>query len=272
MLKIGEFSKLSRISVRMLRHYDEIGLLSAGYIDPFTGYRYYQESQLPAAGRILFLRDMGFGLETIGVMLEHWDDCAAVERQLCAREAEELAALRQAERRLRLLRTARERINKEDDTMKYSVVLKTLPERYAACVRSVIPCYEREGDLWHTLLHETDGLGMQDGEPCYCCAVFHDQEHKEADVDVEVQKTVKGRYPDTEHVRFRTLPPVTVASATYQGSYEHMGEANAAVASWVRDNGYDYDGPAFNIYHVSPHETCDPEKFVTEVCYPVRKM
>ena len=41
MLKIGYFSKLSRISIRMLRHYDEIGLLKPAEIDPFTGYRYY---------------------------------------------------------------------------------------------------------------------------------------------------------------------------------------------------------------------------------------
>ena len=41
MLKIGEFSKLSRVSVRMLRHYDEIGLLKPAEIDRFTDYRYY---------------------------------------------------------------------------------------------------------------------------------------------------------------------------------------------------------------------------------------
>ena len=52
MLKIGEFSKLSRVSIRMLRHYDEIGLLKPFEIDPFTGYRYYHEDQLPIVGRI----------------------------------------------------------------------------------------------------------------------------------------------------------------------------------------------------------------------------
>ena len=45
----------------------------------------------------------------------------------------------------------------------------------------------------------------------------------------------------------------------------------AAVAQWVKDSGYEFDGPAFNIYHVSPHETSDPNEFVTEVCYPVKK-
>ena len=67
------------------------------------------------------------------------------------------------------------------------------------------------------------------------------------------------------------MPPVTFASATYRGPYSKISEVNAAVAAWVRDNGYVYDGFAFNIYHVSPHETSNPEEFVTEVCYPVRK-
>ena len=58
MLKIGEFSKLSRVSVRMLRHYDEIGLLKPAETDRFTDYRYYREDQLPTAGRIAALKEM----------------------------------------------------------------------------------------------------------------------------------------------------------------------------------------------------------------------
>ncbi|HBG11311.1 MAG TPA: MerR family transcriptional regulator, partial [Clostridium sp.] len=65
MLKIGDFSKLSRISIRMLRHYDEISLLVPKNTDSFTGYRYYGEDQLPVASRITALKDMGFGLSAI---------------------------------------------------------------------------------------------------------------------------------------------------------------------------------------------------------------
>ena len=66
MLKIGEFSKLSRVSVRMLRHYDEVGLLAPSEVDPMTGYRYYSERQLITAGRIAALRALGFGLSAPG--------------------------------------------------------------------------------------------------------------------------------------------------------------------------------------------------------------
>ena len=94
MLKIGEFSKLSRISVRMLRHYDEIGLLKPAQVDPFTDYRYYREDQLPTAGRIAALKDMGFSLADIVKILEIYDDREKLERFFSARRRE-LEALSQ---------------------------------------------------------------------------------------------------------------------------------------------------------------------------------
>ena len=74
MLKIGDFSKLSRVSVRMLRHYDAIGLLKPAETDPFTDYRYYSEAQLPVMCRITALRDMGFGLAEIRAILPVYED------------------------------------------------------------------------------------------------------------------------------------------------------------------------------------------------------
>lgn len=271
MLRIGEFSKLSRVSIRMLRHYDEIGLLHPAAIDPFTGYRSYSEDQLPTVGRITALRDMGFGLTTIGELLASRGDPEALERQLEARRRDLLTELADIQRRLRLLDTAQARLRKDDSTMEYTVNRKTLPQRQAARLRMTIPAYDREGDLWHLMMKETAPLHLQPDDPCYCSVVFHDGEYKERDVDVEAQKTVRGTYPDTEHVTFRTLPPVTFASTTFQGPYDKIGEANTAVAAWIRDNGYTYAGPSFNIYHVSPHETDNPEEFITEVCYPIQK-
>lgn len=155
--------------------------------------------------------------------------------------------------------------------MDHSVSIRTLPERYAACVRMTIPRYEAEGMVWGVLCEETAGMNLIPADPCLCSVTFHDGEYKEADVDVEAQKTVKGHYPDTEHVKFRTLPPVTYAGCTFKGSYRFTNEAIAAVATWIEANGYESDAPMFNIYHVSPHETQNPDEFVTEVCFPVRK-
>nr|WP_325211937.1 MerR family transcriptional regulator [uncultured Oscillibacter sp.] len=271
MLKIGEFSRLSRVSIRSLRRYDEAGLLAPASIDPFTGYRYYSERQLPTANRIRALRDMGFPLAAVREVLDCYDDPRALERCLLLQRAEAREVMEEAQRRLRLLDTALERLRKDKDKMKYDVTIKTLPERQVASVRQVIPSYDHEGALWSIYCQETARMNIQDGDPALCAAVYHDGEFKERDVDVEIQKSVAGTYPDTEHVKFKTVPAVQVASATCLGSYDQIPAVNEAVAAWVEDNGWAFDGASFFIYHVSPHETRNPDEFVTEVCYPVKR-
>ena len=122
-----------------------------------------------------------------------------------------------------------------------------------------------------TCNEETAHMDLQADDPRYSLAVFHDKEYKESDVDVEIQSSVKGTHENTEHVVFKTVPPIQFASATYKGSYEQITAANEAVANWVNDNGYEYDGAMFCIYHVSPGDTQNPEELVTEVCCPVKK-
>lgn len=271
MLKIGDFSKLSRISIRMLRHYDDIGLLNPVKVDGDTGYRYYDEAQLLPAGRIQALKSMGFGLTMIGSIMEKYTDAGELERFLVLKRQEIAEQENLVKQRRRLLDSTIEWLRKDGSIMGYDVSLKTMPELYVASVRQNIPAYEDEGMLWRILMGETASLNMQDGSPCYTMAVFHDGEYKETDVDVEVQKSVAGSYQDTEHVKFKTVPPVQIASATYKGSYEQINHVNEALARWINDNGFEFDGKSFNIYHVSPYETQNSEEYVTEVCYPVRK-
>ena len=93
MIRIGDFSKLSRVSVKTLRFYDEMGLLRPVEVDRFTGYRYYEFDQLPRLHRILALKDLGFSLEEIGRLLEG---------DLTAEQMRGMLKLRQAEIRQRV--------------------------------------------------------------------------------------------------------------------------------------------------------------------------
>ena len=70
MIRIGDFSKLSRVSIKTLRFYDGMGLLKPIEVDRFTGYRYYEFDQLATLYRILALKDLGFSLEEIGRLLD----------------------------------------------------------------------------------------------------------------------------------------------------------------------------------------------------------
>ncbi len=136
MLKIGEFSKLSRVSIRMLRHYDEIGLLKPAEIDKFTGYRYYGPEQLPVIGRITALKDMGFQLADIVKILDVYENREALDSYFAKRQAELKEIADTAHYQMRLLDTARNRLRKEQN-MKYDVSIKTIPERYAASISTM---------------------------------------------------------------------------------------------------------------------------------------
>lgn len=271
MLRIGNFSKLSRISIRMLRHYDEISLLVPVNIDEFTGYRHYSEEQLMTASRIIALRDMGFGLAGIKEIMKNYENPQALAQFLQVKKAETQVEADEAHHRLLLLETAIDRLRKDDNAMNYNVTLKTMPERYVSSVRKVIPAYDQEGMLWEIMFKETRDQNVQLAEDYCGLAVFHDEGFKESDVDVEIQGTVKGVYENTENVVFKTVAPIEYASVTYKGSYEQLTAVNMAVASWVKDNDYEFNGAMFCIYHVSPAQTQNPDEMVTEVCYPVRK-
>ena len=228
MLKIGEFSKLSRVSIRMLRHYDEIGLLKPAYIDPDSGYRYYAEHQLTAAGRITALKDMGFGLSSMAQILA-CDSKEMLASHMLVRQAELEEQIHLLSDQLRRLDTALTRLRK-DETMQYDVTVKTFPARCAATVRMQIPSYEMEGMLWNMLVSETQSLNIVEDNPCYCCAVFHDKEFKESDVDVEVYKTVKGSCSKKPP----SLPPsVRVLMSRWAISWRqlHSGLATTAMHS-----------------------------------------
>ena len=268
MLKIGDFSRLSRVSIRMLRYYDEVGLLKPDKVDDFTGYRYYSEEQLLVMGKINALKDMGFGVNAIAEIMKNGNP-KEIEQIFQVQKAQLLEEVKDLNHRIRFLDTAIARLRK-DEIMKYDCIIKQMPERYVASVRKVIPKYEEEGRLWHILFSETAKFGMIPCGPAM--AKLHDKEYKENDVDVEVQIEVKRHYENTENVTFFTEPEMTVASATFKGSYEQFSDVYASLAAWVSENGYEFAGPMIDVYHVSPNDTRNPDEFVTEICCPVHRI
>ena len=83
------------------------------------------------------------------------------------------------------------------DIMQYNVTIKTIPERYAACVHTTIPCYAEEGNVWKTLCEETDDMRLVPDEPCYCAVTFLDggiQGARRGDRGVEDRQGQLSRY------------------------------------------------------------------------------
>lgn len=271
MLKIGDFSKLSKISIRMLRYYDELGILIPGYINKESGYRYYSPEQLSLAFRIQALKDMGFSLDTIQNMLNTYDDVDNLKRYLLLRYDEMEIEIAEKQSKLKLLKSIINRIGKASDYLKYNVVIKELPSRYVASLRGIIPGTQQEGLLWDKLSKQIETQKVKYALPCFPVTIYYDEGYKEKDVDVEIQIPMNGEYVNTGEVRFITTEPMTVASVIIKGSYEQLPDANEAVAKYISENEFTMSGPMFNIYHVNPGMETIPENWVTEICYPVTK-
>lgn len=288
MLKIGEFSILSSISIHMLRHYDEIGLLKPDCVDKFTGYRYYREEQLPAANRILALKGMGLGLAEISQIMNGVADSEKVRLLLLKkiREKENEIALLQKQL-LQITNTVGE-IGMEHE-FPGCIAVKEIPERQVVSYRSRISEYSREGDLWAVLNEQCRRLGVIFSDMEYNIAVLHGADPDAGEIDTEVQKTVASRpggsrsgdpgntpdldvsAPDRGTLEFKTEKAVTVASLVFRGGYSKLRDVNESVAKWIRDNRCELSGNLFNIYHVSPESSDDEDDFITEVCFPIKK-
>lgn len=271
MLKIGDFSKLSRISIRMLRHYDEMGLLVPENVDEYTGYRYYSENQLPLANRINSLKDMGFSLAVISEILKTYDNSQALQQFLMLKKAEMKEQADRISRQLLLLESAMNRLCEDESAMTYAVILKEMPQSYVASLRKIIPSHDHSGMLWEQMTKELEPQNVQYAYPCNALAVFYDEGYKENNIDLEIQISVEGSYQDTANVVFKTVLPTLIASATFTGSYDQIAVVNQAVADWIKDNNYELDNGMIMIYHVTPETDKNPDNWVTEVCYPVKK-
>jgi DNA-binding transcriptional MerR regulator len=128
MYRIGDFSVISRVSIKMLRHYDDMELLKPREVDRFTGYRYYTLDQLPRLNRIMALKSMGFSLAEIRDLLEGSLPAEVLKRQAAAKRKELLAQLQETEQKLAHLQTWMRRIELESAMPQYEIILKSMTE------------------------------------------------------------------------------------------------------------------------------------------------
>jgi len=270
MFKIGEFSKLSRVSVKALRLYDELGLLPPAEVDRWTGYRYYSAAQLPRLHRILALKDLGFSLDEVHALVDEELSAAEMRGVLKAKYAEVATRAREADERLAAVEARLRLLEKEDAMSDYEVVLKEIPAVRVAAIRDLIPSYPTQGHLWDELMGHIHRHGVKWGAaPCF--TLYHDECYKEKDVDAEVAEPIAGPCPETARVKVREVAGGLMACAVHKGPYDGLNGAYEAIMQWAEANGYRSVGADRDVYLVGPADTKDPAEYVTEVQEPVAK-
>jgi len=148
MFKIGDFSRLSRVSVKALRYYDEIGLLKPAEVDCFTGYRYYSAEQLPRLNRMLSLKNLGLSLDEIAKLMSNDPPSARIQDMLRSRLVEIRKQLNEDQERILRLEELLKQMEKEGTMPAYEVVVKKTDAQIVASVRDIIPKYGDIGRLF----------------------------------------------------------------------------------------------------------------------------
>jgi DNA-binding transcriptional MerR regulator len=267
MFTIGEFATIGRVSVRMLRHYDAIGLLVPARVDGRTGYRYYGADQLRPLNRLLALKDLGFTLDQVGRLLAEDVEEAELRGMLRLRRAE-LSARIDADRD-RLARVeARLRIIESEDTV-VEVDIRPVPPVRIAAVTGTAPSTDSSdvgpvvGELYEELGRQIERGAVRPTGP----AVAAYSPAGDGALRCRAGITVTDRaVPDG--VDLVDLPALDAAAVlVHRGAPATIGGSYQRLAVWLEENGYRTDGTAREVYLVSVPEP--QEDWVTEIQMPV---
>lgn len=272
MFKIGEFSKLTQVSIRMLRYYDEMGLLTPAQVDKFTGYRLYSTEQIRILHRIIFLRDIGFNVSEILDALRNWDDDFIIKK-LRNKQGEIEEVIRLEKERVNKINMAIADISEEKIAVHCNFTLKNIPSFKVISLRKTIPDYFQEGILWEELYNFINKEHIQVVKNSADFAIYHDVEYKESNVDVEVCVCVEHMGQNKKDFIFRETEEVeAMACAMVYGDFENIRIGYENFAQWLTQHDqYRMVGQNRQTCHKGPWNETNPKNYLTEIQIPVEK-
>jgi len=274
--RIGDFSRIARVSSRLLRYYDEIGLFKPARIEGGTGYRYYSAAQLPRLNRILVLRDLGLSLEQIALALR--DDLPAAELRgmLLVRRADAEQAIEAQAQRLRQIESRIAQIEAEGRLSADDVILRREPARRLLSMRQTVASFADGVRLIGELVASVPrrvGAGVV-GQ---LVAIAHAQEFEPENIDVELgfflEADISGPVglPDGRALEVRELPAVEhLATCVRIGLPQEAHLTTARIGQFIEANGYRMGGPNREVFLQRPSPG-RLEDSVVEMQFPVER-
>ena len=271
MFSIGEFARHGRVSVRMLRHYDAIGLLRPASVDGVNGYRFYQASQLADLNRIIALKDLGFTLQQVQAILAEQVSAAELRGMLKLRRAEIHAQIETETARLARVEARLQTIEDEARVPVDGVVIKRLASVRVGELTGMAAGYEPEsitpviqplyGELWCLMAR----AGVSPAGPAI--AYYEDTPAGDGAIIVHAAVPVVAE-PGADH-GFSVVDLAGVDSAAaiiHHGSMDDVLSTGQALARWIDASGYRSAGYA---REVTLEHNEDPDQWVTELQQPI---
>ncbi len=278
LLRIGEFSRLSQVTVKTLHHYDDIGLFKPSQVDKFTDYRYYTLDQLPHIHSIMALKELGLSLEEIGQLL--LDDLSPEELRgmFLLKQAEAQQRIRDEQARLAQIEFRLRQIENENSLQTLDIVIKQIKPIQALTLRGHYPTRQdgSVGAVGMAIMEagrqgriQMVGAGLN---------IFYEEEFRGDYFDREIALPVASTHAPTVSLgtegtlQLRELPAIeTAATYMHQGDYETLNEKYLSLQRWAVENGYKLGGTWRFVYHRGPMHFVEPAEYLTELQHPIER-
>jgi DNA-binding transcriptional MerR regulator len=275
MFRIGEFSHIAQVSGRLLRYYEEIGLLSPAYSDPQTGYRYYSAEQLPRLNRILVLKELGLGLDQIAQLLNQNASSEAIRGMLLLRRAQITQAMQDDLAQLRLVEARLDQIDAFGQSPLLDVVVKAIPPQRYLALREVFPDVASVRRMVRQISalvpHNVPASSL--GQIAF---VVHSRMFDPDALDFEVGYLLTGksaaeiRLSEERVLTVRDLPAVeAMATLAHTGSINDIHRSYGLLGMWVEQQQWQIMGPGRQVMLRLPQPGQDDA--VIELQLPVSK-
>ena len=278
MFTIGEFARHGRISVRMLRHYDGIGLLTPDRVDPSTGYRFYRAAQLSRLNRIVALKDLGFTLHQVHEILDDRIDGAELRGMLRLRQAELREQITADTGRLADVDVRLRAIENEGTMSTNDVVVKQIPTVRVAELTGRAAGYNPQSigpviqPLYTELCERLERAGVSFTGPAiaYYEDVDVDSSDGEGAVLVHAAMPVDVDGDPAHDFAVVDLPEITAATVVHRGSMDSVLVTWQELGRWIDANGHSssYSDHGY-AREVTLEHSDDPAGWVTELQVPI---
>jgi DNA-binding transcriptional MerR regulator len=267
MFRIGDFSRLSQVSIKTLRFYDEVGLLKPTFVDDMSGYRYYSANLLPRLNRILVFKELGFSLDEIAVLLLEGLNADHVRKALHNKRTDLSRRIAQQQARLAQVESWLTLIEQEGRVPDYEITLRQVAPQLVAALRDHLASYDEAAELFteldrHLKRHNING---------HHAALWRVCAGQGESIDCEAVVFLNRTVPESKRIAVYELPAGVNACLIHQGSDATITEAYLTARSWIKSNGYKIDGPLCELYWRGDVGS-DDVSCVTEIRYPIEKL
>ncbi|MBI9108039.1 MAG: MerR family transcriptional regulator [Spirochaetales bacterium] len=259
MLSIGEFSQVTRMTIKTLRYYHELGILVPIRVDQTTGYRYYDDKSYNQATAVIALKDMGFALLEIKTIL---DECES-EDDLHRFIIQKLKDIRSKAAELKELEDRLSAFERQIDTEppdlsdEIQEITLTIPHLLAAPIRGR---YDELSAGFKLLYKKGGRYGV--GKPY---GFYYDLEYQEEDARMEAAMEI-NRKMHIDGLKYRRIENLSCVKTIYRGQYGNQGGTYLKLFNYCHEKGYTPTPPIIEHFIKGPGIifTGNPKNYVTE--------